>query len=186
MISHLWIVRCTNNLKNCKCPSVAFVLLFRSRRQHFLFHPFSHITQLRWSQQGWDVPPSSRLQAMSQPASSCSQGCVYCTLLYRGHCITGDNSCFQKNSSSGSERWHFSIEMLLLFISSILILTNKASRLVPKWSLQAERRGRAFTIWNWSILSVLVGKYIREKKKRKEKKSESAIDNLAWIRNNIL
>lgn len=70
-------------------------------------HPLSHITRCRWSQQGWDVPPSSGLQAMSQPASSCSQGCVYCTFLYRGHCLTGNNFCFQQNSSSGSERWIF-------------------------------------------------------------------------------
>lgn len=40
------VVRFSNNLKNCKCPSVAFVLLFRSRRQHFLFSPsfFPHHT----------------------------------------------------------------------------------------------------------------------------------------------
>lgn len=168
-------------LKNCKCLSVAyfsiclvFVLLFYwYRRQHFLCdsslfffpHPLHRVMKSA------GMGHAAQLQAASHgPAGSYRQGCNYYTLFYRKHCFAGNIFHFQQSGSSGSMRCNIFQRKPFSFLSSILILANKARELVPKWSLQAERRGTAFTIWNWSILSVLVSKCIKEKKKKKIKK----------------
>lgn len=130
---------------------------------------FSH-THCIESMKSAGMGSAAQLQAASHgPAGSYSQGCIYYTLFYRKHCFAGNIFHFQQSGSSGSMRCNIFQRKLFSFLSSVLILANKASELVPQWSLQAERRGTAFTMWNWSILSVLVSKRIKEKKKKIKK-----------------
>lgn len=167
MISLLLTVTFTDlqkTLKYCKGLSVAFVLLSDwCRREHFLC-----IGSLSFSphppRSADEVSGNGPCQAAHHgPAGSCCLGCVYHTLFYRGHCFGRNEICSQWNGSSDSTSDFFQRKRFS-FLPSISILAKKASKLVPKWSSQAERGGRAFTIWNWSILSVLVGKCVREKK----------------------
>lgn len=146
-------------------------------------------TRHTWSQQEWSMLHSSRPPAMGHQATA-DRVAFITPCFMRAIALPGTISAF--NIVGAQVAWETAssakaVVLFFFFKSSIMILANKANKYVPKWSLQAERRRRAFTIWNWSILSVLVGKCTRVLKKKKRKKwLESAADNLAWIRNNIL